>query len=395
MTFPLSTLAPTIDAAGISAPSYSDIYQSLIASFQAIYGADIYVAADSQDGQLLAIFAKAIHESNQATVAMFQSFSPTFAQGANLSSRVKINGLLRHTASKSTAVGVLTGVVGTVVISGVVKDTAGNLWDLPASVTIPIAGTITVTATAQQEGSIIAAIGDIDEIYNPQLGWQTFTNTAAATPGSPVETDAELRQRQSISTSLPASTTITSILASIGNVEGVARFAVYENDTGSTDSNGLPAHSFAAVISGGDSMSIAEAIALKKPPGIQTYGTTSVAVTDPIGIPSLINYFVLATVPVYIAVAITALPGYVATTGVAIKEALADYLNTLAIGEYVYLSQARGVASLMGNPTIGKTFRITGFAQDITPAPVATADLAIAFNAAASGNTANFSVTVT
>ena len=65
-TYPLSTLAPTVNAAGISVPSYNDILQSLIAIFQSIYGSDIYVAQDSQDGQWLAALSRAIHDSNQA-----------------------------------------------------------------------------------------------------------------------------------------------------------------------------------------------------------------------------------------------------------------------------------------------------------------------------------------
>ena len=65
MTFPLATLAAAVTSAGIAAPSYSDILTSLQTSFRAIYGADVYLGADTQDGQLLAIVALAIHDANQ------------------------------------------------------------------------------------------------------------------------------------------------------------------------------------------------------------------------------------------------------------------------------------------------------------------------------------------
>jgi len=90
------------------------------------------VAPDSQDGQWLAALASAINDSNQAAVMVFQSFSPTYAQGVNLSSLVKINGLTRLVATNSTAVGNVVGVAGTVIANGSVADTAGNIWNLPA-----------------------------------------------------------------------------------------------------------------------------------------------------------------------------------------------------------------------------------------------------------------------
>jgi hypothetical protein len=63
-TYPLATLACTIDENGISAPSYADILASLQASFQSIYGSDIYIEADSQDGQWLATIAQIINDGN-------------------------------------------------------------------------------------------------------------------------------------------------------------------------------------------------------------------------------------------------------------------------------------------------------------------------------------------
>lgn len=394
MTFPLATIAPTIDSSGITAPPYADIYQSLIASFQAIYGSDIYIAPDSQDGQWLAILAQAQFDSNQAAIKLFQSFSPSYAQGAELSSLVKINGLLRNVSSNSTAVGDVGGVVGTTITAGVVQDTNGYLWDLPASVTIPGGGTITVTVTAQKTGAIAALSGDINQIATPQLGWQTFVSTSDATQGSPVESDAALRGRQSNSVAMPALAIKGAIYAAVGNVAGVSRFTVYENPTGSTDGDGIPAHSIAVVVEGGDVMAIAAAIASRKPPGIQTYGSTSEIVYDQYNLPTPINFDVLVDVPIYFAVTIKALPNYVNTTGALLIQALVDFVNALAIGEDVYTSQASAAASLIALG-VGQSFYITLFYLDITPVPVATANLAIAFNAAATCVTADVSLTVT
>ncbi|WP_231753040.1 hypothetical protein [Burkholderia sp. TSV86] len=43
-------LAPTIDANGITAPTYADVFASRQDLCRSIYGADTYLEADSQDG---------------------------------------------------------------------------------------------------------------------------------------------------------------------------------------------------------------------------------------------------------------------------------------------------------------------------------------------------------
>jgi uncharacterized phage protein gp47/JayE len=393
-TYPLATLAPTIDSTGISSPPYNDIYLSLLASFRSIYGEDIYVEPDSQDGQWIAVLAQAIYESNQAAVACFLAFSPTYSQGAALSSLVKLNGITRNTATKSTAVGEVVGVAGTTINAGVVQDPDGNLWNLPNPTTIPISGSIFVTITAQKDGSLSAPIGTIVKIYNPQFGWQSFENTSAAVAGASVQTDSELRLRRELSTATPALSIKEAITGAIANVTGVIRSYVYENDTGSTDANGIPSHSLSAVVLGGSSTDIAEAIAKRKTPGAQTYGSTTVTVYDKYGLGTEINYFVLALTNIYFAVTIKALPGYVASTGVAIQQALTDFCNSLSIGEDVYLTQAQAIASLQGQ-AIGKTFYITEFKLGFSASPSGTSNLTIAFNAAANCANGNTGITVT
>ena len=393
-SYPLPTLAPTIDITGISSPSYNDILQSLITSFKGIYGNDIYVEPDSQDGQWLAVLAQVIYQSNQAAVSCFLAFSPTYSQGTALSSLVKLNGIARKTATNSTAQGHVIGQAGTIISNGVVKDANGNLWSLPSPVTIPIGGSISVTVTAQQVGAFSAPIGTINQIYNPQFGWQSFSNTSAATIGEAVETDAELRLRQTISTATPALSIVEAIAGAVANVNGVQRSIVYENDTGSTDANGIPAHSISVVVLGGTSTDIATAIARRKTPGAQTYGSTTVTVYDSRGLGTAINFYFLTSTPIYFAVTIKALAGYVSTTGDAIKQAIADFVNGLEIGGDVYIAQAQAISALQNSP-LGKTFYLTDFRQGLAATPTGTTNLAIAFNVAASCVAANVGLTVT
>lgn len=247
----LTTIAPTIDASGITAPTYADVLAYLQGQYRAIYGADTYLDPDSQDGQMLGVLAKAISDANSVAIAIYRSFSPATAQEDALSSNVKINGIARKVASYSSADLVLVGQAGKTITNGAAKDSNGVQWLLPATVTIPPSGTITVTATCASIGDVSARAGTINHIATPALGWQSVTNPADAAEGAPVEKDAALRQRQTVSTALPSLTVLDGIIGAVANVPGVTRYVPYENDTDATDANGIPSHSISLVVEGG------------------------------------------------------------------------------------------------------------------------------------------------
>lgn len=380
---PLSTLAATVSPAGISAPDFAAILLSLQESVQAIYGADVYIAPDSQDGQLLAIVASAINDANNMAIAVYECFSPSTAQGVPLSSVVKINGIARIAASFSTAVGTIVGQVGTVIVNGVVSDVNGVLWSLPVSVTIPDAGEIDVTVTAQTAGATPAQIGDINQIYTPVAGWQTFVNTTTAVPGVAVETDFELRNRQTVSVALPALTPLDSLYAALANLAGVGRLKVYENDTGAPDANGIPAHNISVVVSGGDLVEIATTIGQEKTPGAGTYGSTSQNYSDPVtGINYTINFYVLTFDTIKVDIVGVNLGGYNSIIETELKQSIADYINGLDIGADVIYSRLWGPAYINGTAD-GQTYEITALQIAKNAGPLGVIDLAIAFNKAA------------
>lgn len=379
------TLAATVTTAGITAPAYADILAGLRTSFQAIYGSNVYIAPDSQDGQFLALIAAAIHDTNQAAVDVYNSFSPTYAQGAALSRQVKINGISRLIPTYSTAIGSVVGQVGSVITGGVVQDTNGNKWNVP-TLTIPPAGFLVVTVTAQQPGAVVAPAGSITKIVTPQLGWQSFSNTSDAIAGAPVESDAALRKRQIVSTSLPAQSPVGALLGALLNTPGVTQAQVYENPTGTTDANGLPAYSICAVVAGGNVADIAKTIGQKKTPGAATYGTTSQTYTDPAtGIPYTIKFYALAQTTITMVVNIKALAGYSSTSVAAIQAAVAAYINGLAIGQPLQFTRLYAPA-YQGGATTYEVLSMT--------ANGGTADITIPFNSEAYCVAANVTVNV-
>lgn len=355
---PLATLAATVAADGISAPTYDAIYQSLQESYQAIFGADAYIAPDSQDGQLLAVFSKAVNDCNNAAKAVYNNYSPQTSQGEGLSTAVKINGLARRVAGFSTADVAVVGVSGTIITNGRISDQNNvHQWALPVSVTIPPAGTITVTATCADLGAIEALTATLTKIVTPTLGWQTVTNGAAAVPGEPVETDAGLRRRQRLEVALPANSALGALVSGIANVVGVTDISIHENYTDATDSEGVPEHCIAVVVVGGDINAIASAIALKKTPGCNTFGTISVPTLDPDDMPITVRFSRPTDITANVVVNVHALTGYSTDVPPLIQASVGDYLDALDIEDTLYFNRLWVPASIPTN-AFAATFKI-------------------------------------
>jgi uncharacterized phage protein gp47/JayE len=346
-----------IDSAGYHYADFPSFLAYLTTSYQNIYGADVYLGSDSQDGQWLGVVSQALYDTAALGASIYNSFSPSTAQGVGLSRNVKINGLRRQSATNSTVELVIVGTANTSLINCSAIDTLNQIWNLPASVTIPDSGTITVTATSAAPGAIQAFADTITGINTPTQGWQTVNNPGAAIAGQAYESDAALRNRQAISTSIPAQTIFDATIGAVGNVAGVTALSPYENDTGTTDANGLPPHGISLVVAGGDDTDIAQTILDYKTPGTQTYGTTSVPLTDPKGVPITINFFRPTLEPIAVQVTLTPLAGWVSSNQDIIAAAVAAYISSVPIGGTIVITQVI-VAAYVPTSTAAGTFTI-------------------------------------
>lgn len=362
----MSTVADLvyIDSTGYHYSDYPTFLAWVQGQYQSIYGADVYLGADSMDGQWTAILAQSLYDTAALGANCYNSFSPAGAQGVGLSKAVKINGLSRNVPTNSTVVLTIVGTAGTTITNGIAVDTVNQQWALPASVVIPPGGSIDVTATAVQIGAVSAEASTVTSIFTPTLGWQTVNNSAAAAPGSPVETDAELRARQAVSTSLPALTVIQATTSALANLPGVTQVKPYENVSETTDSNGLPAHSVCFVVQGGNLTDITNTIGLYKTPGTTTFatGTNSRAeiYTDPAGLPVAINFYNPA-IPAEIGVTITVHPlntAWNTAFEIPIAAALANLITGYGIGGTILYTQL--YAAAYNPPESGGVTAISG-----------------------------------
>ena len=357
-----SYVPPSVSSAGLTIATYQAILADNLQGFLNIYGQNQYVGPDSAIYQLLSIVSLKQADTNAGLQLVYNQASPLTAVGAGLDRVVKMNGLARLPFSYSTATLTCVGVAETLLTNAFAQDQNGNLWALPASVTL-VGGSVNVIATCTKPGNIAAEPATINIISTPTNGWTSVTNAAAAIPGASVEADSALRARQAISVALPSVTPVAATVAAVLAVSGVSRVAPgyptpggpgtsIENPTGISDSPwGNPAHSITMVVEGGQPLDVATVIYSKKTIGCFTNGTTSVIVADPVtGYATTISYYQPSYVQPYIGVYVHGLGGFTSTTLTAIQTALVNYLDSLAIGEEITYSALYGAAlSVMPN----------------------------------------------
>ena len=379
---------------GIQAPSYAEILEYFQSQARNIFGQDVNIDADTQDGQLIAIFALALSDVNAQAIATYNQFNPNTAVGVGLDSAVKTNGITRHTATNSTVDLVLIGQAGTVITNGVATDDNENRWLLPEQVVIPVSGEITVTATAEEVGAIEASPNTITQIGTPTLGWQSVNNPTQATVGVAVETDAELRQRQSRSTELPSVSLWEGIIGSLLNLPGVIRVSGVKNDEDDPSPEGVPGHTIAMIVDGGEVDEIGETIFLKKGEGVGTYGSVQTTYVDTYGFPNVIKFSRPTIVNAYVTLTITPSSTYISSVADEIKQRIADYINGLSIGESVNI--ARVLSSAVKDCTTGvdDRFDVTAITMGEASGSQTAASIPIEWNEAAYCDVDNITVTL-
>ena len=344
----LTTIAPTVTKNGASAATYDQILEWLKTKYRAIYGDDVYLEADSLDGQFLGVLALEFTNVGAACVQVYNSFNPKTALSDALTRNVKINGIQRSLATYSTVDLLIAGTPGTAIRNGVAGDVSGNKWALPALITIPSEGTITVTATAVNAGALLAQANTVTTIVTPTRGWMSVINPNSSSMGQDLESDSKLRQRQALSTSIASMCQTDGLRGAILDLDNVTRCKTFENDENVADENGLPSHSLCVIVSGGDSQEIAQLIASKKSMGCALYGNTDVTIINSYGDAKTVSFHRPDIKQVSYHLNITSTESYSADTADAIAENLAAYTNALDIGDRIMMNKLYGPSNLFG-----------------------------------------------
>lgn len=329
---------PTIDASGLIVPSYQDVLDYFIEQTKSIYGDDIYLAEDSQDYQFLSTFSLLFYDICQCLILDYNSHNPDTAIGVALDRVASYMGIKRKSGISSAALLTCKGAPGTIVSYGSAIDVNGYIWQLEKEFEIPESGEIDVTSSCVDYGAIQAPIGTINKINTPTSGWESVTNKYPATIGSDIETDSELRERLFKATSGSTLTVLDSILANVEALNNVVRIKGYENFTSDYDELGLPPHSIALVVEGGDENEIANIIFNKKTPGTDTFGTTKVKITTSSEQELEISFSRPEYKNVNVSVTITKLSNFTDAVEADIKNNIVQEFSELSIGQTLYAS---------------------------------------------------------
>ena len=159
------------------------------------------------------------------------------------------------------------------------------------------------------------------------------------------ETDAEVRAKIRNSLAGRGVSCADALVAAVKNLPYVKDAKLYVNDTDSTDSIGIPAHSLAMVVRNGRNADIAQAIYDKKAPGIGTWGSTTANAVDAQGNSVPVSFTKHTDKFVFVNLFIQ-LFNDVSRQAVtdAIQAPILDFINEHGISETLIIPQLYGVA---------------------------------------------------
>lgn len=217
-----------------------EILGSLEDKAEVVFGPGVIVTAQSPLGQLLGLVTDFITEMEERNLAIYQSYDPTQAEGANLNRIGNIRALSRGSLSDAGFARVITN---------------------------------------QQNRAI------------------------------------------------RMSDRIQAVMA----VNGVSWVAVRENSANFADSSGIPPHTIAFAVIGGDDADVAAAIYNYTIPGIGLYGMTSIPITIG-GFCRQVNFIRPHDIPVYVDLTVRLVPD-VCTCGLTSPQEVVDYLDAAANGD--------------------------------------------------------------
>ncbi len=196
--------------------------------------------------------------------------------------------------------------------------------------------------TCLTAGKMEIPVNTVTNIVTPINGWESVTNTKILSTGRNDETDAELRQRWSLSVYQKASNMLEAIQANVfRRITGVVACVAYENNTDIVDIYGRLPHSIEVIVDGGDEQDIAEMIFRYTCGGIDFNGAISKEVTDVANVKHIVKFNRPTEIKIWLKFNITKnVEESWDSNGIAkIKQLIVDLGNKHTIGQDVILQK--------------------------------------------------------
>lgn len=393
-----------VTADGFVIKTQAEIYDSIVAKLKAApaWGPNIDYSTNSPLGQIINALLDSPAELWELGAMLYANDDPEAATGVPLDNLCSISGTTRPVASFSVAKSVTLNIDGGVtVLAGALVSPAGRsdvFFALDADVTNPggSPGDFPGNFTCTVKGPVNVAAGQLT-VASPQLGWNSVTNPTDAVPGRDAAADQETRALRTTELFTRGSGTVGAINAAVTSVAGVQTSTVLENTTDTADGNGLPPHSFVAIVDDGaiptaDDDAIATAVFTNRGAGIPSEGDQSGTAVDVSGDSHTEHFERVTRRPIFVIATISVNTASFPSDGLAqVAAAFAARGNGLKVGEDVIALFIRAAAFTVPGVTDCPLFSLK---IGVAPSPSDTGNLAIGTFERATWDTANIVVTL-
>ncbi len=359
---------------GLQIKTQAELITELSTKLRTIYGEDINLDPDTPDGQMMMIFIQATLDNLDLLAQIYNSMSPDFAMGKVLDQRVAYNGIQRQEGT-FTITPISVTVDQAITLYGLdqdvepvftVSDDEGNEFELVTTVAIGGAGTASYSFRSKVPGAVLTVPNTITNPVTVVLGVTAINNpTTYTTAGINEETDYELRLRRQRSVSLASQGYLASLIAELENISAVNYVAIYENNTGSTDGDGIPSHSIWVIVDGGEDEDIANAIYRKRNAGCGMFGDEAVIITRVDGSPFTIRFDRVQLETLFIFFDAESLNGVDAPDTTAILAELPDLLDVGVFQQVNVNEVATKVQEIDPNTLVLNAFLSNGRSQSL------------------------------
>lgn len=344
---------------GFVAPTYEEVLDSVMDDFQQRFGTDIVLTSNSNFG----IIARLIAWRETLLIQELQkTYYSAYISTATESSLDRLGtnlDLPRKVATPSFADIEIKTEEEYLIQAGEQFETAdGVLFDLIKDVVTSKKpdGTYTGIGTVQSvdTGAYNNVLPDtINIMYNPDENVISVTNPEKAAGGQDYEDDAAYRARLIMENVAKPGPSAAGIKSALMNLSGVRQVNVVENPNAEANQYGDPPYSVHIYVLGGKEQDIAQCLVDNVAAGITMAGTKQITAPDNTGTPQTVSFDFAKDKPIYATVQIRTNEEWNADEGVQdVKQAIADYVNNLLMGQEVYLTKI--YPSIYSIPGVGE-----------------------------------------
>lgn len=344
---------------GFVAPTYEEVLDSVMDDFQQRFGTDIVLTSNSNFGIIARLIAwretlliQELQKTYYSAYISTATESSLDRLGANLD-------LPRKVATPSFADIEIKTEEEYLIQAGEQFETAdGVLFDLIKDVVTSKNpdGTYTGIGTVQSvdTGAYNNVLPDtINIMYNPDENIISVTNPEKAAGGQDYEDDATYRARLIMENVAKPGPSAAGIKSALMNLSGVRQVNVVENPNAEANQYGDPPYSVHIYVLGGKEQNIAQCLVDNVAAGITMAGTKQITAQDNTGTPQTVSFDFAKDKPIYATVQIRTNEEWNADEGVQdVKQAIADYVNNLLMGQEVYLTKI--YPSIYSIPGVGE-----------------------------------------